>query len=334
MSTKQLPLYETLDNAPGRTVWRSSLKTLRSTYKIEFKRIHILPNWNIRKEFTGIEELAKDIQQNGLNEPLRGVMSQDGKKFFVVDGERRFRALQLLIKNGDVIDEVEIMPLPAKMNAQGMIAQMISSGVNKCLYNDIEIADGLKRLKHDFSMSNQDIADQIGKSRQYVDGMIRLAEQPEEIKKDVRDGKVKKTTIIAPQKDRGPKEVVEGMMASKPQPGLPASLKTDNEKAEKSNDNIAPLPQQSEPGKVTSGKDAPTAVSGKDALQGVNFDKEINEQEGQINVIWKEVNKVEGLGKGLNDQAQKDLDKYLFVIRDNLTKLKDHYSKVKNRKVL
>lgn len=330
---KQLSLYEILDNAPGRTVWRETLKTLRSTYKIEFKRIQILPGWNIRKTFTGIEELANDILQNGLMEPLKGVMSQDGKKFFITDGERRYRALKLLIDRGDVIDEVEVMPQPARMNAQGMIAQMISSGVNKCLYNDIEIAEGLQRLKRDFTMSNQDIADQIGKSRQYVDNMIKLAEQPEEVKNDVREGKVKKTTVIAPQKDRGNKEVVEGMIASKPQPGLPASLKTDNQKADKSDD-IAPLPVQTEPGKITGGKDAPTAVSGKDALQGVNFDKEINEQEGQINVIWKEVNKVEGLGKGLNDQAQKDLEKYLFVIRDNLTKLKDHYSKVKNRKVL
>ncbi len=331
---KQLSLYEILDNAPGRTVWRKTLTSGRSTYKIEFKRISILPDWNIRKTFTGIEELANDILQNGLIEPLRGVLSQDGKKFFVTDGERRYRALKLLIDRGDVIDEVEVIPQPARMNAQGMIAQMISSGVNKCLYNDIEIAEGLQRLKRDFSMSNQEIADQIGKSRQYVDNMIRLADKPEEVKKDIREGKVKKTTVLAPQKDRGPNEVVEGMIKSKPQPGLPASLKTDNEKAEKGNDNIAPLPQQTEPGNITGGKEAPTAVSGKDALQGVNFDKEINEQEGQINVIWKEVNKVEGLGKGLNDQAQKDLDKYLFVIRDNLTKLKDHYSKVKNRKVL
>lgn len=325
---KQLKLYEKIANPTGRSrsAWRDNTKISRSTYKIEFKRIRVLEGWNIRTIFDGIEELADDIAANGLKEPLEGVLSKDGELFYIVDGERRYRAIKLLNERDIEYDEVEVIPIPALMSVEGMVVRMLSSGVNKSLYKDVEIANCLLRLKEDFELSNEDIAKKIGRSRQYVDNMIKLAKLPIEVKDDIATGKVKKTAVLVPMKDKTT-DVVAGMMKPTIQPGLPASLKTDNKEAEK---------QSSSTGSNDLASQAPaeTKVSGKDALQGVNFDKEINEQEGQINAIWKEVNKVEGLAKGLNDQAQKDMDKYLYIIRDNLTKLKEYYGKQKNRMVV
>lgn len=320
---KQLSIYEQLTHGAGREVWRQNAKIFRSTYKVEFKLITILNGWNTRTIFEGIEELAEDIAANGLNEPLEGVMTPEGK-FLLTDGERRYKAIQLLRKNGVKISEVEVVPLPGKMEPQDILVRMLSSGVQKSMYKDVEVANGLLRLKSDFNLSNEDIGHKMGKSRQWVDNMIKLAKQPEEIKEKVAAGVVKKTQVVVPMKDRV-SDVTAGLNKPAIQPGLPASLKTDNKKAEDQERNLA--------ASNGNGKAHPTEVSGKDALQGVNFDKEMNEQEGAINRIAKTLNKIETLGKGLNDQGKKDLDDYLRFIRTDIDALKTYYSKFKNKSV-
>lgn len=286
--------------------------------------ITILEGWNARKTFTGIEELADDIEQNGLNEPLEGVLSADGKKFMLTDGERRYRAIKLLIDRAscakDKVDfsEIEVIPVPRGLKPQDMIVRMLSSGVQKSIYKDVEIADGILRLKTDFSLTNEDIGKKMGKSRQWVDNMVKLAKQPDEIKEAVSTGKAKKTNVLhdvvgqdksglkhdkyVPIKEGPLTDVVAGLIKPSVTPGLPPSLIKDG-----------------------------SNVSKDDALAGVNFDKEQNEQEKQINIVSKYLNKIEGLGKGLNDQGQKDLEVYLKVIRDNVLLLKEFYGKRANK---
>src|SRR5689334_10790102 len=98
--SKQLSLYEKLQNTGGRDVWRKNSKTNRSTYKIPFSKVVILEGWNTREVFEGLDDLADDLAVNGLNVPLEGDLSADGKHFYVTDGERRVRAIKMLIKAG------------------------------------------------------------------------------------------------------------------------------------------------------------------------------------------------------------------------------------------
>lgn len=330
MAAKQMTIYDQLTNAGGRDVWREKTKTFRSTYKVPFKNIVILEGWNARTIFENIEELANDLEINGQMEPMEGVLTPQGK-FQLVDGERRYRAIELLRKRGVKWEEVEVIPVPKSLKPEDILVRMLSSGVSKSMFKAVEVANGLFRLKADFKLSNEEIGKRMGMSRQWVDNMIKLAKQPEEVKKDVAEGKIKKTDVVAPMKDKTT-DVAAGLIKAKPQPGLPASLKTNNDKAEKEdqqNSNTSPGASAGE-----SQQPAATAVSGKDALQGVNFDKEGNEQEAAINRIAKNVNKIESLGKGLNDQGQKDLENYLSWIRKDLTDLKEFYGKAKNKAVV
>lgn len=324
--SKQLSIYDQLSNGAGRDVWRDKAKTFRSTYKVHFKNIVIMPGWNARTIFEGIEELAGDMEVNGQMEPMEGVMSPQGK-FLLIDGERRYKAIELLRKRGIKWEEVEVMPVPKSLEPKDILVRMLSSGVQKSMYKAVEIANGLLRLKTDFSLSNEEIGKSMGMSRQWVDNMIKLAKQPEEVKDKVAAGTLKKTDVLVPAKEKIT-DVAAGLLKQKPQPGLPASLTKDNEKSEGGGNPTAGS------GANNSQQPVATSVSGKDALQGPNFDKEVNEQEAQINIIAKEVNKIEGLGKGLNEQGQKDLEKYLFVIRDNINKLKEFYGKAKNKAVV
>lgn len=316
---KQLTIYDQLSNPAGRAVWRDKAKNYRQIFKIEFKTIKILEGWNTRQYFEGIEELADDIAENGLNEPLEGIMTPAGK-FLLTDGERRYKAIELLRKRGVDMTEIPVIPHPARMQPQDMLVRMLSSGVQKSIYKDVEIANGLLRLKNDFELSNADIGKKMGKSRQWVDNMIKLAKLPDEVKSDVAAKKITKTAVVAPMKEKVT-DVAVGMIKPKPVEGLPPSLKTDNRKAEAAT------------GSSTSAEPPATTVSGKDALQGVNFDKEVNEQEKSINRIAKLLNKIEGLGKGLNDQGKQDLESYLKFCRTEIEALKTYYSKFKNKQV-
>lgn len=327
--TKQLTLYDKLSQGAGRDVWRDKAKTFRSTYKVPFKNIVILEGWNARTVFENIEELANDLEQNGQMEPLEGVMTQQGK-FQLTDGERRYKAIELLRKRGVKWDEVEVIPVPKSLKPEDILIRMLSSGVQKSMYKAVEIANGLLRLKTDFNLSNEEIGKRMGMSRQWADNMIKLAKQPDEVKEQVATGKITKTDVIIPQKENV-KEVAAGLTKTIPQPGLPASLKKDNEKADQqANTSAGPSAGESQ---QPAASPIATSVSGKDALQGVNFDKENNPQEALINRINSNVNKLEALGKGLNEQGQKDFDTYLGYIRKDIGELKEFYGKFKNKGV-
>lgn len=298
------PAYKHVDIVASREVWRQNAKASRSTFKIDFNKIKILANWNTRIFFDGIEELAGDIAENGQLEPLRGDMSQDGSTFFVTDGERRYRAIKFLRSQGNEDFEfVEVLPNPSNMKPVDKIFMMISTGVQKSVYQPVEIANGLHRIKTDFQLSNEAIGKRLGRSRQWVDDMIKLAKAPEEVKSAVAEGKTTRTAVVVASRTKSSDEMA-GIVKSATSGGNKMRV-----------------------------KDAAAGGKSKDALEEVNFDKEQNDQEKQINKISKCLNKMEGLSSGLNDQAQKDFNVQLKIARDQILELKNFYSKKKNKEV-
>lgn len=309
------PSYKNIETVANRDTWRKSSKAFRTSFKVDFKKIKVLPGWNTRIYFEAIEELALDIIENGLHEPLKGDMSLDGETFWITDGERRYRAIKWLRDreyvddNGKTVFEfVEVFPNPLTMKPVDKIFGMISSGVQKSVYKDVEIANGLLRIKTDFLLSNEAIGVRLGRSRQWVDDMIKLAKTPDEVKKAIEEGKTSKTAVIVASRTRSSDEMA-GVLNSKTKGG--AKMKV-SDAAERQN-----------------GK----SKADKDALPEVNFDKEQNEQEKQINQVAKCLYKMEGLSKGLNEQASKD-----FLVQFNkavriIGELKEFYSKKKNKEV-
>jgi ParB/RepB/Spo0J family partition protein len=306
MST-ELITPETTNAVPetfaGRKGWREHMKIGQSTFKIDVAKIKVIEGFNPRKEFEEIEELAESIKVHGLQDPLRGDLSEDGQTFYVRDGERRFRAILYLIENGEMIrDEpiefIEVLPYSPRLTEEEKLILNLSSN-NKKKYKPMEMAEALLRLKYpmgkddkDSARTHEQVAELIGKSRQYVDGMIHLAEAPEPLKEKVTSGEITQTDAIrhAREKTKPADEMAGILPKSKTQSGNTY------------------IPGDSE--------------GGKDASQSIDFDKEDTEQEKWINNLAKNVNKIEALGKGLNDQAQKDLDDLLRWIRTDIDSLK------------
>jgi ParB/RepB/Spo0J family partition protein len=189
----------------SRNDWRdkkNQAKAFRSTYKVPVETIEIDPVWNIRTLFDGIAELALDIAKNGLLDPLSVDLNPDTCKYIVRDGERRFKAIMLLNQDGYNITEVEVRPAPGKDLTEKLFF-MLGTGVNKSMYQPIEIANGILRIKESRpELSNLEIGMQMGMSRQWVDNMVKLAKKPEEVKEKVASGEAKYTDVIK----KGPKE--------------------------------------------------------------------------------------------------------------------------------
>ncbi len=137
------------------------------------------PRKNFDKE--KIQALADSISQHGIVQPLVVVKEKDYYK--IVAGERRFRAAkQLKLKEVPVIikdyTELEISEIALVENLQ------------REDLNPVEEAMGLKQLMEKFSLTQEEAAKKVGKSRSGVANILRLLELDEKVSQLLVEGKL------------------------------------------------------------------------------------------------------------------------------------------------
>jgi ParB family chromosome partitioning protein len=154
-----------------------------------------------RREFKEeeLKELAESIRCNGLIHPPVVRKNSSGRWELIV-GERRLRAAQLLSwrKIQVVVREVD------EMTAATMTA---TENVQREDLNPIEEAESYKILQERFDLSQQDVAEKVGKGRATVANAVRLLELPEEVrelvaKKILSAGHAKVILSLDNEKDR------------------------------------------------------------------------------------------------------------------------------------
>ena len=124
-----------------------------------------------------IQQLAESIRQNGQIAPI--VVRKLDDSFELIVGERRWRASQLL--NKDTINAV-IIEADEKTSAVLSIVE----NVQREDLNSMEEAESLERLINEFSMSHEDVAKYISKSRAHVTNIIRLNDLSKFVKDQLR----------------------------------------------------------------------------------------------------------------------------------------------------
>lgn len=144
----------------------------------------IIPNDSQpRKDFNkeSIEELARSIEENGLISPI--ILKKDGSKYVIVAGERRYRACKSLglEKIEAIVRDLE--ELEAKKLA-------IIENVQREDLNPLEEAMAYKMIIDEYSMTQEELAKSVGKSRSHIANMLRLTGLPEEVKESIRDGNI------------------------------------------------------------------------------------------------------------------------------------------------
>lgn len=121
-----------------------------------------------------IEELANSIRVQGVMQPI--VVRPIGEgRFEIIAGERRWRATQLA--GLDSIPAV-IRDVPD----EAAIAMALIENIQREDLNPIEEAIALQRLQLEFELTQQQVADAVGKSRVSITNLLRLMALPDDVK--------------------------------------------------------------------------------------------------------------------------------------------------------
>jgi len=128
-----------------------------------------------------IEELAESIRQHGIIQPL--IVRRVKGKYELIAGERRWRASTHL-----GLDTVPILVREA--SDQDVLEMALIENLQRADLNAIEEAAGYARLAREFSMKQEDIAKQVGKSRASVANAIRLLDLNDDVQDLLSEKKV------------------------------------------------------------------------------------------------------------------------------------------------
>jgi ParB family chromosome partitioning protein len=113
-----------------------------------------------------LEELAASIRVQGVMQPIV-VRPISADKYEIIAGERRWRATQIA-----GLDSIPAIIKP--VGDEAAIAMSLIENIQRENLNPIEEAMALKRLQDEFELTQQEVADAIGKSRATVTNLMRL----------------------------------------------------------------------------------------------------------------------------------------------------------------
>ncbi|HZJ95115.1 MAG TPA: ParB/RepB/Spo0J family partition protein [Thiopseudomonas sp.] len=123
---------------------------------------------------TSLEELAESIKAQGVMQPIV-VRSIAENKYEIIAGERRWRAAQLAgLKT--------IPALVRNVTDEAAIAMALIENIQREDLNPVEEAMALQRLQKEFELTQQEVANAVGKSRASVANLLRLIGLPDEVK--------------------------------------------------------------------------------------------------------------------------------------------------------
>ncbi len=151
--------------------------------QVENRELHYLPldliqrgKYQPRRDMdpAALEELAQSIKAQGVMQPIV-VRAIEGGRYEIIAGERRWRASQ----------QASLEKIPAMVrdvSDEAAVAMALIENIQREDLNPIEEAFALQRLQQEFQLTQQQVAEAVGKSRVTVTNLLRLIALPEEIK--------------------------------------------------------------------------------------------------------------------------------------------------------
>lgn len=138
---------------------------------------------NPRKKFdrTAIEELAQTIKKHGLLQPI--LVQNKGDHYVVISGERRLRSLVHLgiAKAPCIVKELD---------RRTTLEVSLIENIQREQLDAIEEANVYKLLLADFSLTQEDLAERVGKNRATIANRLRLLNLPIDVQAAIADGRL------------------------------------------------------------------------------------------------------------------------------------------------
>lgn len=127
-----------------------------------------------------LEDLARSIRGNGIIQPIV-VRKVDDGGYEIVAGERRWRAAQRL---GLLKVPVVVRDIPEDR----LLAAALIENIQRENLNPMEEAQAYRRLVDDFQLTQEQIADAVGKDRSSIANYLRLLRLPDEVRANLASG--------------------------------------------------------------------------------------------------------------------------------------------------
>lgn len=136
-----------------------------------------------RKDFNEeeLQELEASIRASGLLQPI-SVRTRPGG-FELIAGERRFRAVKRL-------GWTTVPAVVRDIDDEALLTLALIENLQREDLNPMDEAQGYQRLAQEFGLSQQQIADAVGKDRSTVANLLRLLGLPDDVQHLVRDGQL------------------------------------------------------------------------------------------------------------------------------------------------
>ena len=129
-----------------------------------------------------IEQLARSIKEHGILQPLLVSATKNGT-YQLIAGERRWRAAK--------IANLERVPvLGRETNPQEILELALIENIQRADLSALEEASAYQKLANDFQLTQQEIADRVGKSRTTITNTLRLLELPHEIQQSLNNNEI------------------------------------------------------------------------------------------------------------------------------------------------
>ena len=136
------------------------------------------PRLSFDKE--ALEELAESIRTFGLIQPVT-VRRQVNGKYQIISGERRYRACRLA--------GMDMIPAYIRdANDQGMLEMAIVENIQRENLDPIEVAMSYRRLIEECNLTQEQMAERVGKKRVSVTNYLRLLKLPAKVQHDIKVG--------------------------------------------------------------------------------------------------------------------------------------------------
>lgn len=162
--------------------------TKTDLFKIDPRSIKVVEGFNSRTDFGDIDELAKQIAEQGVLNPI-SVRKGENDTYELVDGERRYRAVMRLIEQGVEIARVPAIILPKSITKEQLMLQQIMRNEGKP-FNEYEYGVAYKKLMDVNGLTIDEIAAKVGKNRSHIDYCTSHLRRDERVQELLKTNKI------------------------------------------------------------------------------------------------------------------------------------------------
>jgi ParB family chromosome partitioning protein len=158
-----------------------------------------------------LQELADSIREHGLIQPLIVTSVQDlasDAQYQIIVGERRWEAAKMAGLTRVPVIVKEATP-------QEMLELALVENIQRADLNPLEEAAAYRQLMDDFGLTQEQVAEKVGKSRVTVANSVRLLRLPDEIKRALAEGQISEghaRALLALSKRADQLEVLEAIV--------------------------------------------------------------------------------------------------------------------------